>query len=104
MAAGFSRDFQDYVGLDYSENMLTLVKKKNPESSFVKDDMRDFSLTKKFDAALITGRSINYILTDYDLRNTFSSIFRAHHPKGCFIFDFIDAACIIPYLNEKSMG
>jgi len=101
LAAGFSRDFQEYVGLDYSENMLALAKKKNPESSFVQGDMRNFSLTKKFDAALITGRSINYILTDYDLRNTFSSIFRTLHPKGCVIFDFIDAARFIPYITEN---
>ena len=99
LAARFSKDFQEYLGLDYSENMLALARQKNPESSFVQGDMRNFSLTKKFDAALITGRSINYILTNSDLHSTFSSIFGALHSKGCIIFDFIDAIRFIPYIS-----
>jgi hypothetical protein len=63
-------------------------------------DMRDFNLEKQVDA-IITGRSTSYLTTNYDLNETFASLFNNITEEGIIAFDFIDANRFIPYINEK---
>jgi SAM-dependent methyltransferase len=100
LAGKFSLEFNDYLGLDYSQHMLDLAKQKNPSSQFIQADMRDFDLASTFDAALITGRSINYLVTDNDVFNTFGCIHEILGEKGHLIFDCIDAERFLPYIQE----
>ena len=57
----------EYVGMDLSEEMLAIAKISNPTAVFVKDDMRSFILNTKMDAAIITGRTISYLLSNSDV-------------------------------------
>lgn len=101
LANYFSKDFDEYLGLDYSEHMLSIARKKFPNGNFIQGDMRNFNLVKKFDTALITGRSTSYLLTKEDLLNTFTNVFDVLNPKGCLIFDCIDASKFIPYIQKN---
>jgi SAM-dependent methyltransferase len=101
LAGKFDQEFRDYLGLDYSEHMLDLARQKNPNGQFIQADMRTFDLDRRFDAALITGRSINYLVTDDDVLNTFRCIHDILGEKGHLIFDCIDAERFLPYILEQ---
>ncbi len=98
LASKFSKGFNYYLGLDYSEHMLCIAKEKFPAGNFIQGDMRNFSLKKKFDAALITGRSTSYLVTERDIFDTFKCIKEALNPNGYLIFDCIDADKFLPYV------
>ncbi|MCJ7465582.1 MAG: class I SAM-dependent methyltransferase [Maribacter sp.] len=100
LARKFRKTFRDYLGLDYSQHMLDLARQKNPNGQFIQADMRDFQLDRTFDAALITGRSINYLVTDDDVMNTFRCIYNILGEKGHLIFDCIDADRFLPYIKD----
>ncbi|MEB8345541.1 class I SAM-dependent methyltransferase [Flavobacteriaceae bacterium KMM 6898] len=101
LAINFSKNFQEYLGLDYSQHMLSLAREKFPNGNFIQGDMRNFNLDKKFDIALITGRSTSYLLTSDDILNTFKCIHTVLNRKGYLIFDCIDATRFIPYITEN---
>ena len=101
LATYFSKDFDDYQGLDYSKHMLSIAREKFPNGNFVQRDMRNFSLDKKYDAALITGRSTSYLLTSDDLLSTFRCIHKVLNLNGYLIFDCIDATKFLPYIREN---
>ena len=57
------------TGADISEGMLALAKKRNPEVTYVKGDMRTIDLNRKFDVVVIPD-SIMYMTTLEDLKKT----------------------------------
>ncbi len=81
--------------------MLSIAREKFPNGNFVQRDMRNFSLEKRFDAALITGRSTSYLLTSDELLNTFKCIHKVLNLNGYLIFDCIDATKFIPYIRKN---
>lgn len=95
LAAGYA-----YCGIDLSEEMLAIAKHQLPQASFICADMRWFSVATKFDAALIPGRSLSYILTLEDLQKTFNSVYNSLHENGYFIFDVINADKFMPSINS----
>jgi ubiquinone/menaquinone biosynthesis C-methylase UbiE len=103
LAPFFKADFKTYIGLDYSEAMLAIAKHKNPTTEFVQGDMREFSIKEQLDAILITGRSTSYLISDSDLKATFTSVHTNLKTKGVFIFDCIDSERFMPYIlkNKK---
>ena len=101
LAPKLSSEFKEYLGLDYSDDMLSIAREKFPSGNFIQGDMRNFHLPKKFDAVLITGRSTSYLLTKEDLSNTFVSIFEVLNAKGTLIFDCIYATSFIPYILDN---
>jgi hypothetical protein len=61
--------------------------------------MRNFNLAKKTDAAIITGRTISYLVPDKDVLAAFASIHKNLNTSGIICFDCIDAAKFIPGIN-----
>ncbi len=92
----FSENGFNYLGLDLSVEMLEIAKRKNPNNLFVEGDMRNFKLEKLVSSALITGRSISYLLKNEDVNLAFKSIHDNLEEGGLFCFDFIDANRFIP--------
>ena len=70
----------DITGLDISQDMLNLASELNPESNFVKADMRSFALNKTFDSIIIDD-SIAYMTTTDDLYSVFQQA-HYHLKKG----------------------
>lgn len=101
LARRFVQNNIAYAGLDMSEEMLAIAKRNNPQSEFVQGDMRSFDLQRKADAAIITGRTISYLVPDEDVLAAFKSINKNLNDGGIVCFDCIDAAKFIPLINSE---
>ncbi|MBU3956765.1 class I SAM-dependent methyltransferase, partial [Patescibacteria group bacterium] len=75
------------VGLDVSEEMLKIAKRKVPKASFMKGNMQNFSLNQKFEAITCLFSSIQYNLTINQLKDTFKCFGNHLTSDGLFIFD-----------------
>ncbi len=73
----------DITGVDVSEDMLAQAKRLNPEVEYVFGDMRTVRLGKTFDAVMIAD-SIDYMLTENDLRAAFVTASEHLKPGGVF--------------------
>jgi len=72
------------TGVDLSGKMLALASKLNPEIEYIRGDMRNVRLGRKFDAVAIFD-SINYMLSEDDLRRAFRTAYQHLNPGGVFI-------------------
>ena len=91
LAKHFIETDSDYIGLDLSEDMIALSSAKNPQGTFIQGDITNFTLDKKVDLALITGRTTSYLFTNTDVSNALKSIASNLDENGMLCFDFIDA-------------
>jgi SAM-dependent methyltransferase len=101
LAKRFHENQQDYIGLDYSQSMIDIAEKRNPNCVFIQGDMREFKLKKTVDAILITGRSTSYLESNTDVNATFDAIYKNLNKDGILIFDFIDANRFIPFIKAN---
>lgn len=81
----------DYIGLDYSKDMIAIAQNKVTKAQFIEGDMRAIDLPQPVQSALITGRTINYLVEGKDIMSTFDAIHKNLAPNGILCFDFIDA-------------
>jgi SAM-dependent methyltransferase len=72
------------TGIDLSLRMLELARKLNPEVVYHEGDMRSIRLEERFDAVTILD-SINYMLSEDDLRSAFETAFYHLLPGGVFL-------------------
>jgi SAM-dependent methyltransferase len=90
----FARLGFDVVGLDTSEDMLILAKRKSTSEyvnvRFEVGDCRSLDFTSEFDLVLCLGQSFQYLLSYEEIRATFCGVRRALRPGGLWIFDVID--------------
>lgn len=92
----------EYIGLDFSLEMLKIARTEvAPKAKFVQGDMRNLKLKKKFDAVIITGRSFTYLLTNEEIMQAFSSIFKVLNKNGVLIFDNFNAEKFDLYWKKK---
>ena len=74
----------EVTGVDISPEMLGLARKLNPGVNYTEGDMRTARLGRTFDAVAILD-SVNYMLTEADLRAAFETAFTHLKPGGVFI-------------------
>lgn len=103
LAKRFHDNNQNYLGLDYSQNMIDIAQEKNKDSNFMLGDMRNFELENPVDAIIITERSTSYLINNEDIIDTFESVYKNLNSNGVFIFDFIDANRFIPFIKENQL-
>lgn len=77
----------EIYGLDKSEAMINVAKQKNNNIKFIKNNISDFKIDKKFDVVISTFDSINSITNKKELLNTFTNIHRLLNKDGILIFD-----------------
>lgn len=81
----------DVTGTDLSEEMLLQAERKiiTEGSGIVlfRQDMRELSLAKKFDAAVCSLDALNHLPCFEDVKKTFSSVKKHLVKGGLFIFD-----------------
>jgi ubiquinone/menaquinone biosynthesis C-methylase UbiE len=91
-----ARQGYEVIGLDNSMEMLKEAQKKTKGQttnsafripSWILGDMRSFEISEKVDVVISFFDSLNYLLEEEELRNTFNSVFRALVEGGYFIFD-----------------
>lgn len=79
----FKRHFR-VTGVDSSREMLELARKLNPESRYLRGDMRTVELAQRFDAVAIPD-SIMHLLTAEDIRRTMATAVRHLRPGGVLL-------------------
>ena len=100
LARCFLKDGYDYLGLDLHNEMLSVAKEEIKSDCFVQGDMRKLSFNQEFDAILITGCSISYIIHNLEIMNTLKGIYNALKNNGIFIFDSFEAHGIFNNMKD----
>lgn len=81
----------DVTGIDLSEDMLAMAREKSIQSNapvrFFQQDMTALEGLNLFDAAVIFCDSLNYIVSEEDVLNTFQSINSHLKEEGLLLFD-----------------
>ncbi|MCR5671577.1 MAG: class I SAM-dependent methyltransferase [Butyrivibrio sp.] len=82
----------DIMGIDMSPEMLNLARMKASEAGldimYLEQDMRELDLYCTAGSVVSVCDSINYLLEDEDVVETFRLVNNFLFPKGVFIFDF----------------
>jgi len=91
VAIEFARRGCQVTALDLSGPMLEVARRKAKEAglaiTFLRRDLRRFSIPAEFNCAVCLYDSLNYILEPEDLKEAFANIRAALTPVGTFIFD-----------------
>lgn len=79
-------------GVDISEDMLALAKKKSegcpsPAPEFFKGDVRQVDLGRQFDAVIMMFAVLGYQLTNNDVLNALATVRKHLRPGGLFVCD-----------------
>lgn len=81
----------DMIGVDNSEEMLSIAREYSMEREdsilYLCQDMREFELYGTVAAVISVCDSMNYILTEDELRKVFRLVNNYLDPQGLFIFD-----------------
>ncbi|MFC1715485.1 class I SAM-dependent DNA methyltransferase [Candidatus Poribacteria bacterium] len=102
----------DIVGLDLSEDMLSVARQKISRFSteaqnriqLVEGDMRYFSLDQKFNLIMIPFRAFLHIVTPEDQRQALTCIREHLTDDGCLVFNIFDPSLKIITEHEGSLG
>ena len=82
----------DMIGIDNAQEMLQIAMDKRDRSGldilYLLQDMRSFELYGAVGAVVSVCDSINYLLEDEDIVQTFRLVNNYLMPEGIFIFDF----------------
>ena len=82
----------DIMGIDLSPDMLNLARMKSQEAGYnimyLEQDMRELDLYCTAGTIVSVCDSINYVLEDQEVIDTFKLVNNFLYPKGLFIFDF----------------
>ena len=91
------------TGLDLSPYQLRHAKRNAPKAKFVRADVRQYSLPKRYDIITCLFDSLNYILTPVGLKAALTSARRHLNPRGLFIFDMNTEAGYLKQWNRASV-
>ncbi len=93
----------DMIGTDLSQEMLNIAVEKRDISGsdifYLNQDMRELDLYSTVGTVYCLCDSINYLVTDEDIEETFKRVFNFLYPGGIYIFDFNTA-----YKYENVIG
>lgn len=82
----------DIMGIDLSPDMLNLARMKSQEEGYnimyLEQDMRELDLYCTAGTIVSVCDSINYVLEDQEVIDTFKLVNNFLYPKGLFVFDF----------------
>ncbi len=92
MSLLLAKEGYDVIGVDMSEDMLTVAMDKSWELEdnrpfFVKQKMQKLRLPQPVDWVFSGLDSINYLTDPRDCQQTFQRVFNCLNPGGVFIFD-----------------
>lgn len=83
---GFERGFETH-GLDISEAMLAVARRKLRRTTLYQGDMSSFEIGRRFDVILCIYDSINHLLDFSQWQGTFRCAHEHLNAGGIFIFD-----------------
>lgn len=87
-----ARKGYDMIGIDNAREMLQIAIEKRAQSGldilYLLQDMREFELYGTVGAVVSVCDSVNYLLEEEDILQTFRLVNNYLYPRGVFIFDF----------------
>lgn len=82
----------DMIGVDNAQEMLQIAMEKREKSGldilYLLQDMREFELYGTVGAVVSVCDSLNYLLEEEDIIQTFRRVNNYLYPQGIFVFDF----------------
>ena len=82
----------DMIGVDYSEEMLGIALEKKESSGseilYLCQDMRELDLYSTVGTVVCVCDSVNYLLENDEVEETFALVNNYLYPGGIFVFDF----------------
>lgn len=100
LARRFLSNGYDYLGLDLNNEMLDIAHREVKSDRFIQGDMRLLSFDTQFDAILITGRSLAYVIENKGIVDTLEGVHKSLKDKGLFVFGVFDANQIFLSFND----
>jgi trans-aconitate methyltransferase len=100
LARRFLDNGYDYLGLDLFNEMLDIARSEVHSDNFIQCDMRNVSFDQSFDAVLITGRSIAYVIENQGILDTLTGIHKSLKDNGLLVFGVFEANGIFDSLND----
>lgn len=100
LARRFLENGYDYLGLDLFNEMLDIARREVKSDKFVQCDMRNLTYDRQFDAVLITGRSLAYVIENQGIIDAFTGVHQSLKDSGLFVFGVFDANEILSNLND----
>ena len=100
LARRFIANGYDYLGLDLYDEMLDIARREVMSDQFIQCDMRNLSFNQQFDAALITGRSIAYVIENQGILDTLKGVHKSLKDNGLFVFGVFCANQIFDNFND----
>jgi len=100
LARRFLEKGYSYTGVDLFNEMLDIAREEVRSDVFVQSDMRSLSFDTKFDAVLITGRSLAYVTENKGILDTFSGIHNLLEDDGIFVFGVFEANGIFDNFSD----
>ncbi len=91
LARRFLENGYDYLGLDLYNEILGIARREVRSDRFVQGDMRNLTFHSQFDAILITGRSLAYVIENHGITSTFEGIYNSLINSGLLVFGIFDA-------------
>jgi len=104
--AGFKKNNFDVTGIDLSEKMLRIAKKKNPDILFFEANAQHFYLNKQYDVVISLFHVASYQVSNRAFLAYLQSIYAHLRPGGLFIFDFWYGTAVLqdpPVVRIKRM-
>lgn len=75
-------------GADESKEMINVAKKKDKDSKYFIEDIRNLKMDKKFDIIICAYDTINHFKSLIEWEKVFKTAYNHIDQKGYFIFDF----------------
>ncbi|MEU2915709.1 class I SAM-dependent methyltransferase [Streptomyces massasporeus] len=83
----FAETFSHVEGIDLSEGMLRVIRRKLPQLSVHQGDMRDFELGDRFDAVVSLFAAVGNLASPQELDAALSCAARHLHPGGVLVVE-----------------
>ena len=100
LARRFLANGYDYLGLDLYNEMLDIARREVLSDRFLQCDMRNLSFDQQFDAILVTGRSLAYVIDNQGIIDTLQGVHKSLKENGSFVFGVFDANQIFDNFND----
>lgn len=98
-----SENVKEYIGLDYSTDMLDIAKTKNENIQYIWGDMRKLEKEKLgvFDIVICGFNSLQHLKNDEDVDNFLKSCYNVLRNKGLLIIDIFNPNMRFLNIEEK---
>jgi SAM-dependent methyltransferase len=78
------------TGIDLSESMLEEARKKSSRVEWIKSDIRNFEIGKKFSLIIFSINSICHLLNIEDVESCFQCVKKHLNTEGIFVIDMFN--------------